>query len=190
MSMIRVRIGEGEQPQVNYLWDTQWHPREGAGDWVLAGPAEPMNRGGLQARGALHTAVILLLFTDKRIPNDHPLMKLVDDGDQRGWWGDGVDVRSDRGETDMGSLLWVFERAYLNEDIRRWVEAIALDALSPLVAQGAVVRVECQATRRPPPGDGVNLAVQMYGRDGSRIYDTQFEDIWKQTATTPKSPTF
>lgn len=186
MSGFRVRIGEGEQPQVNYLWDSQWQPPEGAADWAIAGPTETMNRGGLQARAALHTAIVLSLFTDKRLPDDHPLMKLIEDGDQRGWWGDGADVRTDLNETELGSYLWVFERAYLNDDIVRQVEAVAQEALAPLIAQEAAARIDCQAERRPPPSDGVNLAVQAYGRDGRRIYDIRFEDIWRQSLTSPK----
>lgn len=185
----RIRVGEGEQPQVNYLWDSQWSPPEGAADWALAGPAEPRNRGGLQARAALHTAIVLLLFTDRRIPDDHPLVKLLDDGDHRGWWGDGADVDRTRDETELGSLLWIFERSYLNEDIRRHVEAIALEALAPLTAQGVATRIDCQAAIFPTL-NRIDLSVQVYGRNGTRVYEARFDDIWKQTETSPDLPPF
>lgn len=184
---INVRIDEGEQEQPILLWDSVWEPWRGQADWAMAGASETQNRGGLSARAALHTAVVLSLFTDRRIDKQHPLFYLVEDGDQRGWYGDGVDVRQDLHETDMGSLLWVFERAHLNEEIRRWVEILALEALAPLIAQGAAVRAEAQADRSL---NRIDLHVQLYGRDGSKLYDYKFDDIWAQTATAPEPKPF
>lgn len=183
MTMLRVRISEGDQQQYNLLWDSQWKPPEGAADWVLAG-AEAGNSGGLSARAALHTAIALCLFTDKRLPDDHPLRYLLEGADQRGWWGDGADVRADLDEGDLGSWLWVFEHSILTEDIRRQVEAIAIDALSPLVSQGAVVRIDAQAYAEFAL-NRCDLAIQLYGREGQRIYDGRFDDIWKQSVTSP-----
>lgn len=189
MATLKVRISEGDDPQPILLWDTVWSPWKGHGDWAIAGTDEPQNRGGLRSKAALHTAVILCLFTDKRIPADHPLAYLVDGDDPRGWWGDGVDIQAHLGEREMGSLLWVFERAHLNEDIRRWVEAVAIDALATLIFQGVAVSIEAIATRPVNPNQ-LNLEVRIFGGDGSLIYNFQFEDIWKQSQTSPKSPTF
>lgn len=183
---LTVRIDEGEQKQPTLFWDSVWHPWRGQADWALADADETQNQGGLRAKAALHTAAVLCLFTDKRISKDHPLFHLVEDGDQRGWFGDGVDVRDDLHETEMGSLLWIFERSYLNDEIVRHVELEAQIALQCLIDQGACVRIDCVAERRPAPGDGVNLDIKMYGRDGSRLYDYKFQDIWGQTANTPK----
>jgi phage gp46-like protein len=186
-SSVRIRISEGTDAQPILLWDSVWVPWLGSADWAIADADEPQNQGGLRSKAALHTAVILSLFTDKRIPDDHPLRYLVGD-DQRGWWGDGVDVDASQSETDMGSLLWVFERAPLTRDITRWVEAIALDALAPLIRQGLCVRIEAQATAEYAV-DRCDLAIQLYGRDGSQVYSFRFDDIWKQSVTSPKSPT-
>lgn len=187
---LTVRIDEGEQQQPTLFWDSVWYPWRGQADWALADPDEKQNQGGLRAKAALHTAFILCLFTDKHIAKDHPLFHLVEDGDQRGWFGDGVDVRADLFEEEMGSLLWVFERAYLNDDIVRQVELQALEATLCLVKQGLCARIEAQAERRPAPGDGVNLSMQAYGRDGSKVYDYKFEDVWGQTATAPRPQPF
>lgn len=189
MASLRVRIDEGSQAQPILLWDSVWSPPAGMADWVLAGPEEPQNRGGLRARAALHTAVIIALFTDKRMPENHPLERLIDDGDRRGWFGDGVDLRTEHGETEMGSLLWIFQRAMLTEDIRRWVEAIAIEALAPLLRQKVASRIEAQATAMFA-ANRCDLAIQIYGRDGSQTYDYLFDDIWQQTATAPKPLTF
>lgn len=182
-----IRIDEGDSEQPTLFWDSQWAPWTGQADWALADVSEAQNRGGLSARQALHTAVIIALFTDRRIAKDHPLFYLVEDGDQRGWFGDGVDVRRDLFEDDMGSLLWVFERAHLNEDIRRHVEVAAMEALAPLINQGVATRIDVQAEREL---NRVNLFVQIYGNDGSKLYDQKFGDIWAQTASAPPPPPF
>ena len=117
---------------------------------------------------------------DRRCPPDHPLARNVQDGDPRGWWGDGVDVRSDLGETAMGSLLWLLENTALDPvDTPRWLESLALDALAPLVGQAAVVRVDAQASV-DPARNRADLAVQLYGADGARIYDRRFQALWAQ----------
>lgn len=188
MATLRVRINEGSDEQPTLLWDSVWFPTEGYADWAIAGADEIDNIGGLQAKAALHTAVILSLFSDKRMPDNHPLRKYVGD-DQRGWWGDGVDVQADQGETELGSLLWAFERAVLTDETRQWVEAVALDALAPLVTQKAVVRIDANATANYA-ANRCDLAIQLYGADGQLIYDQRFENIWQQTTTAPAPTQF
>ena len=158
-------------------------------DWAIAGADEPQNRGGLRSKAALHTAIILALFTDRRMPDDHPLRYLIDDGDSRGWFGDGVDIREDLFEAEMGSLLWIFERAPLTEDIRKWVESLAIEALMPLIKQGVAARIEAQAIAQFA-ANRVDLAVQVYGRDGAQTYNQRFDDIWQQATTAPKPLSF
>lgn len=183
--MLRVRINEGERPQANLLWDSEWKPPEGMADWALpALVTETQNRGGLRSVADLHTCVVLCLFTDKRLPDDHPLRYLLEGADQRGWWGDGADVRTDLNEAPLGSWLWVFEHSILTDDIVRWVEAVAIDALMPLINQKIAVRVDAKATAEKA-FDRCDLAIQIYGRNGARIYDAKFADIWKASATSP-----
>lgn len=190
MSYIRTRISEGADAQPNLLWDSGWKPWGGFADWSLADNDEQQNRGGLRAKAALHTAVILSLFTDRRMPDNHPLRYLVaSDADPRGWFGDGENVRADLSETEMGSLLWIFERSILTDEIGRWVEAIALEALQPLIAQNAAARIEAQADVKSAV-NRCDLAIQIYGKDGARIYDFRFEDIWRQTANSPAPEPF
>lgn len=189
MASLRVRIDEGSDAQPILLWDSIWVPWKGHADWAIAGADEPQNRGGLKSKAALHTAIVIALFTDKRIPDDHPLRRLVDDGDPRGWFGDGEDIRAELGEREMGSLLWVFERAYLNEDIRRWVEAIALDALATLIFQGVCARITATAFANSAI-NRLDLDIALYGRDQGQIYNFRFDDIWRQTVTSPAPPAF
>jgi phage gp46-like protein len=175
---ILIRSSEASQPDPFLLWDSVWNPAEGFADWALAGNA-PQNSGGLQAANALETAATLCLFTDAQLPTTHPLAYLVTDGDFRGYWGDGVDVRKDLGERPLGSFLWVLKRAPLTLAIANYARQFALDALACLKDQGAVARIDAQTTIS---GGTLFLAVQMYGADGSKVYDQQFAIIWQQLA--------
>lgn len=190
MAFLRTRINEGAEAQPFLYWDTVWDPWRGAADWAMASAAEAANVGGLQATQGIATAVTLLLFTDKRIPDNHPLRYLIAaDADPRGWWGDGADVRVDLSESDLGSLLWVFERAILTAEIGRWVETVAIEALAPLIAQGAASRIEAQADVMSAV-NRCDLAIQIYGKDGSKVFDFRFEDLWRQTYMMPKPKPF
>lgn len=180
MDGILIRADEACRPDPFLLWDTAMDPVAGVGDWALAGNA-PQNAGGLTAAAALDTAVTLALFTDARMPDAHPLAYLVT-GDPRGWWGDGVDVRADLGETQLGSLLWVLKRAPLTPDIAMWARNLALAALAPLQGQAAVVRID--ATAVIAGRNTLVLTVTLYGRDGSKVYDRKFDLIWQQLTGT------
>jgi phage gp46-like protein len=175
----RIRINEGNDTQPLLLWDSIWNTAGGFADWAIASVAELLNLGGLQATAALESAVIIQLFTDRRLPANHPLRRYVDGDDLRGWWGDGIDVRSDLGESEMGSLLWVLARAPLNEEIRRWAETLASDALQTLVTQKVVARIDVAASIIPQLNQ-LDLAIKLYRADGSLAVDRRFDDIWGQ----------
>ena len=181
MTFITLRTNEGDDPQPLLAWDTIFDTT-GLGDYALAGADETLNRGGLRAKAGIATAVELALFTDARCPDGHPLSRFVDEGDRRGWWGNSVDERADLGEQELGSLLWLLERAALTPDVARWAESLSADALAPLLKQGAVARI-VTAAEVPASGNRLNLAISLYARDGSKIYDRKFEDLWRQAAT-------
>lgn len=181
MTQLRVRIGEGDKTQPALLWDSVWSPQNGYADWAMADATETQNHGGLRSQAMLHTAIVLALFTDRRIPDQHPLRKYVASDDPRGWWGNDIDLRADLGEEELGSLLWVFERIVLTEAIRLEVIAITQDALHCLIKQGVAARIDVQA-QTEPAFNRLDLFVQVYGRDGSVIYDVRFDDVWKQAS--------
>ena len=173
-------LAVGCAPEPLLLWDTVWNVGGGFGDWALAGAGETQNPGGLQATAALETAVIICLWTDRYCPPTHPLAKYADPDDRRGYWGDGLDVRADLGETPLGSLLWLLERSAIDSVATpRWAVSFAIDALAPLIACGAAVRADAQAFVSKAP-NRLDLAVQLYGRDGAKIYDRRFDDVWAQ----------
>ena len=183
MDSLQIRAAEGCAADSNVLWDSIWDAERGLADWGFAQASETANRGGLQAIAILDTAVTLALFTNKRVPVDHPLAWLAE-GDPQGYWGDGVDVRADLGETELGSLLWLLERAPLTINgvpAATWAEQFAREALKPLIDQGAVVRIDITSSVEEIRGK-LLLFVNLFGRDGQRIYDRKFDLVWNQVA--------
>jgi phage gp46-like protein len=181
MADVVIRVAEGCATDANVLWDSVWDVAQGFADWAPSDPDETMNRGGLRAKAAIETAVILALFTDRRVDPEHPLAWLAD-GDLRGYFGDGVDVREDLNEAPLGSLLWLLERAPMTIDgvpAATWAEQFANEALATLLAQGVCVRIEIAATANEAAGR-IELAVALYGRDGARVYDRKFDVLWNQ----------
>lgn len=178
MSDIEFRRREGEATDPFLLWDSVWFSDLGTADWRIAGPGEFLNRGGLQSRQAIASAVVIALFTDRRCPDDHPLRWLAD-ADPRGWFGDGVDVHEDSHEADMGSLLWLLDRAPLDDFTERWAEHFAREALAPLLAQQTVTRINIEAKANKIVGR-LELLVQIFGRDSALLYDQKFETLWNQ----------
>jgi|SRR5579864_2565268 len=176
-----IRQQEGCADDPNLLWDSVWDATRGLADWALAGPTETSNRGGLQATSAIDTAVILCLFTDRRIDPDHPLAYLAD-GDRRGYWGDGIDVRTDLGEGPLGSYLWLLERAPMTikgVSIGTWAEQFANEALQTLLDQGVCARINVSSSVDAAKGR-LYLIVQLFASDGSKIYDRKFDSLWQQ----------
>jgi phage gp46-like protein len=173
---ILIRSNEASQPDPFLLWDSIWDPAKGFADWEIAGNA-PQNSGGLLAANALQTAVTLCLFTDAELPKTHPLAYLVTDGDFRGYWGDGIDVRTDLGEGPLGSFLWVLKRAPLTLSIANYAKQFAADALACLQSQGAVSKIVTSTTIS---GQTLFLTVTLYGSDGTQVFNQQFAIVWQQ----------
>ena len=175
---IFIRTAEGCAAPLNYLWDTQWQGDGGFGDWALQGLTASHNAGGLTADRTLETAVIIALFTDRAVPAQHPLARFSD-GDRRGWWGDAPAMRTDDGETEWGSLLWLLERSIATPEIARWAEVFAIDAMGPIIRQGAAVRATARAVLLAAR-NGMTLDVGLYGRDGATVFDRKFDVLWRQ----------
>lgn len=183
MAQVTIRAAEGCAADSNVLWDSVWDAERGLADWALADSTETQNRGGLRAQAAIETAVVLALLTDRRVDPAHPLSYLAD-GDNRGYFGDGIDVRDDLNEGPLGSLLWLLERAPMTIkglSAATWAEQFANEALATLLDQGVCVRIEVSATAKEIAGR-IELVVALYGRDGAKIYDRNFDVLWQQVA--------
>lgn len=144
------------------------------GDFELADPSEPGNRGGLAARRALLTAVTICLMTDAHA-DPHELR----DGDvNRGWPGDTFDLDAD--EWPIGSKLWLLARRTVDEvEVPRLAEAYALEALQPLIDRGAAARAAATA-EGDPARNRLELAVTLTDRDGTVLVAPRYSVLWEK----------
>ena len=158
-------------------WDTvviqpDLHDGETTFDWAIEGDGP-----GLDANASLHSTVIICLFTDRRAPADFDLP--YDGNDRRGWFGDFVDVDENAGETEVGSLIWLYHRSVINEDIADRIKYAAEDSLDTLIRQGAVARVEVER-EFSVQDQWIKLTVNLFSQDGDLKYSQRFNRNWLQ----------
>lgn len=170
------RVVDEFDPPASPLWDTRWgtdpsSPTFGSGDWRLADPAEEeFNRGGLAAADPLTTAIILCLFTDRRLAD---WMEIGDDG-VRGWHGDHFAIDAEAGERELGSYLWTLERGALDFQTRKLAETYATEALQTLIDQGVVSKIEVTAEADTAAGR-LLINVRCYDPARDLLADRRFE---------------
>jgi phage gp46-like protein len=140
------------------------------GDFVLN------ERTGLRAQNPIATAIALCLLTDARASADE--LRHEHAGDARGWPGDGFDINTSRGETELGSKLWLYRRHELSDETGRLVEDEARRALRPLLRQGAAARIDVKATVQKAEGR-IALEVAVIGRDGRTTANVRFDPLWR-----------
>lgn len=166
-----IPIGDGPEPTLSpdLVWDGVMADLEPAGD------DEPGNRGGLAARAALETAVLICLMSDARVAADE-----LRDGDvNRGWIGDGFDLDATAGEAPIGSRLWLLARRTVDDAILpRLAEDYAVAALAPLIAQGAAALATATATA-DPARNRLDLAVELTDRAGQVIVAPKYRILWE-----------
>ena len=143
------------------------------GDLILNGFDHPAAPGDFRAEQGLATQVLIHLMTDRRVEES----ELRDGEENRGWIGDSYD-RMD-GEDELGSRLWLLRRRSLYDGIEIDAQDYTLEALQPLIDQGAVARIDAVATIDRTL-NRLDLTVDLYGRDGARVYDGKFEILWRQ----------
>ena len=113
----RELLGEVVMTDIAVRWS------DGYGDLALEG-------ADLGADKGLATAVIVSLFTDRRV-EAHELAE--GDTDRRGWWGDGV---ADDGD-EIGSRLWLLERSKSASDALLKAELYSREALEWFIETGS-----------------------------------------------------
>lgn len=98
-----------------------WIANDARGDWSLVA-------GDLATGDDLATAILLSLFTDRAATTSDSLPD--GSGDRRGWWGD----------REIGSRLWLLDRAKQTEETRRRAADYVAEALQWLIDDGVVAR--------------------------------------------------
>lgn len=138
-------------------------------DWVADWQFN--ERGAFMGANSLHSAVIMQLFTDRRLPNDQD-GRVNDPFERGGWWGDYF------APFQMGSHLWVLYREKLTENTLPLVRRYVREALQPLIDQGAAVRLEIYVEKDSQRGHLVIIPT-LYAQDGAKIYEQQFSRVWE-----------
>lgn len=144
------------------------------GDLAPAEADETGNRGGLRARAALETAVLICLMSDARAEAD----ELRDGDGNRGWPGDTFDLAAD--EAPIGSRLWLLSRRAIDADtLPALAEAYAVEACQVLVGQGAAAHVAASATV-DPERNRLDLAITLTDRSGTVLAAPRFAVLWAE----------
>lgn len=126
-------------------------------------------RGEFAAGNALHSAVIMQLFTDKRLPDDQA--QRIDPFERGGWWGDAFAPFA------MGSLLWTLYSEALSDKTASLAERYVREALQPLITQGAAMR-QASIVQLDKQRQQLLLIPMLFAQDGAKIYQQQFSRMW------------
>ena len=125
--------------------------------------------GDVQSEESLDTAILVSLFTDRRVseseqPNEYK---------RRGWIGN----ESTPG-IQMGSKVWLYEQARITNTTLSGIADAATDCLQWMVEQGIAKNVSASASST---STGVSLNVTIT-RPTSEV-EQRFYDLWNNTAT-------
>jgi phage gp46-like protein len=140
--------------------------------WVRTGP--PNTAYDLETEDGLETAILLSLFSDRRAAESDVLPDMGDD--RRGWWGDALPVVAG---DELGSKLWLLQRAKQTPDVLGREEQYAREALAWLTQDQVASSVEVTAST---PSAGVlqwDIAVQ---RPRRRPVQYRFSAAWAAQA--------
>lgn len=92
--------------------------------------------GDLSPDEGLETAIVISLFTDKRVSDDE---LPIEETSKRGWWGDAFpNVDQDK----IGSRLWLLERVKRTAETLRKSEDYIKEALNWLIEDGVAASIE------------------------------------------------
>lgn len=121
------------------------------------------------AEAGLRTALLLSLFTDRRAEADDALPS--EDGDRRGWWGDGFAAV----EGDLfGSRLWLLDRSARRHDVVARAKEYVAEALRWMVedhvTESLGIEVEAQ-------DDRLLIAITV-ARPGMSPVTFRFQHVW------------
>jgi len=103
----------------------------------------------------LETAVIISLFTDRRVPAaESP----SDTGERRGWWGDLFpDVEGDQ----IGSKLWLSERSKMLNATLSKIETDASDSLQWMIDDSAAKDISVNASFVDGSNDTIAIEIEI-----------------------------
>jgi len=127
--------------------------------------------GDLVMDQGVETPTHVSLFTDHRASEDDDLPGAQND--RRGWWGALAVI----GEpVQVGSKLWLLERAKITSISLAFVEDFARDALKWMIDEGLAMAVDIEVTRLS--ADKVALQIVITRRNGARE-GVAYDNLWR-----------
>lgn len=129
----------------------------------------------LKTEQGLETAVMISLFTDRRA-NDDDILPEVNSDDKRGWWGDQT---SNIEDDQIGSRLWLLDRAKTTEENIVRCKQLVRESLQWMIDDGVFIKMTVDAERQGTPGnDRLVFSVDGFKRDGSKV-SLEFDNKWE-----------
>ena len=129
----------------------------------------------LESEDGLETAVIISLFTDRRARDDDELPD-PNNLDKRGWWGDLV---AEVADDQIGSRLWLLNRAKTTPDVLVKAKEYAEEALQWLIDDQGAMKIEVEVERQGTEGnDRLALLVKIFQSDNNIVALT-FNTKWE-----------
>lgn len=110
-------------------------------------------RNDIQLDAGLETAIIVSLFTDKRVTIEE---LPFGETDRSGWWGDLLaELETDK----IGSKLWTLAREKKTEKTRTRIIEYVQEALAWLIADGIAESIDVNATYPAAYRESVEIAI-------------------------------
>jgi phage gp46-like protein len=129
--------------------------------------------GDLLGDDSLETAVLISLFTDQRV-SVAELPSGEESSSRRGWWGDlFADIESDQ----IGSKLWLYQRAKRTQDNLTQIETTATESLKWLLDDGVAKSVSVEASFDDDNDSGVIIEIEITKPDDT---ENRFKFFWDQ----------
>lgn len=127
--------------------------------------------GDFESDDGLETAILVSLFSDRRVRYD----ELIEgESDRKGWYGD---VATDQTGDQIGSKLWLLDRGKASEETRKLSEEYASEALQWLLDDGVAETVDVTAVL--VPRDRINLTIVITRPKERDKYFYRYQLIWE-----------
>lgn len=123
--------------------------------------------GDLQSDDGLENAVLISIFTDKRVEKEELPESIID---QKGWWADSI---SDPSDDLIGSKFWLQDRGKLTTNIKNDIRDDIQESLQWLIDDGIAATVEVTTTLIA--GERIDIDIQIFKPEGD---DHPFKFVW------------
>lgn len=128
-----------------------------------------LSNSDLKLDEGLRTAVIISLFTDRRVTKDEVLLGQA----QRGWWADTLEeIEGDK----WGSKLWLLERAKQTTLTLTQAVEYAKEALQWMIDDELADKIDVEASY--PINGFLSLSVMIQKPNGEKL-NYAFDKEWK-----------